>query len=650
MSAISTYFPNMRVRADLNQPPTSSAAETWTDWSSLVVERLTTFRGGRHELDKPKPGRLSMTLSTPNRDFDPANTSSSFVSAGWKPTRTYIQVQAEVNAAFLDVWYGWVDGWPISSGSNYTKVKITASDALRYLANARLPRSAWDYEIFTHADADNWYRFDETRGKELIDHLDDADGTYQIKDVDTSSNIDSAQHRKFKAEPMIPYAPDHEGYDIGAHNKRLGFAGVARTRVGSATSAPVTSADWSVCIWVRSYPWPASPEDPPDGLQQPVWVQDPAGNAYELKHAGLYITNAGDFVATYKHTDGGPLKTKGFTTGRLGWNGEPHCVWVIKQSDDLRLHINANVDEILVAGISTGATATGNILVGGYYVPGGSPDPPWFIGSVSDMVIFDGVALSTTQCRDLFFAGQHGIFGKASEIQATDVVIGYVLDVAGWPSGHRDLVAGAWDASAIPFNRTKVLDYLTPIVASEYGGRLFVANDGDIRFRRVNQSVTPDETVSNEPTASELLLDGISYGIIDKDVYNDVRVQFLNGETHKVDGTSVNADGQRELGVQTGLTTTADARARRDLLLTRYATTPAIRVQYVDVMPRDADDFERVLGLEIGDRLDVEVTHATGSDLDELTVIEGIEHRVGPGKVWRTRFYLSPHYVYTVPA
>jgi hypothetical protein len=184
---------------------------------------------------------------------------------------------------------------------------------------------------------------------------------------------------------------------------------------------------------------------------------------------------------------------------------------------------------------------------------------------------------------------------------------------------------------------TDTLGYLQQVTQTDVG-RLFVDRSGVLRYRDRTSGVTSGETVIFADAATSYTAPVVKFSAIKVEVgseflFNRVTATRTGGVAQTVsDATSIASYGIRSLARGTVLfNDDADTSAYAAYLLSQYKDA-TIRVVSHDVVlgGLGATAKAAMLALEIGDTVrTVWTPRSTGNQVDVLSLVEGIEHRIG---------------------
>ncbi len=240
-------------------------------------------------------------------------------------------------------------------------------------------------------------------------------------------------------------------------------------------------------------------------------------------------------------------------------------------------------------------------------------------------------------------------------------MINTVLTAANWPSsaggwpvdattGWRSLQTALSSGGRYPARNTPALEMCRNLADCE-GGAFFVSVAGKAQF--VNRHWWVDSNKTSKATFGDAAGPSLPYTDIkiacdDYQLYNDVSVTGLKGNTQSTsDATSVAAFGRRAL-VRSGLPVGASTNAKKIArwLVQRYKD-PGIRVSRIELKPRSDtgiwDLYDNTSGVGIGAKVTVNRHPPGGGTISAVCHVEGKETTVDvQNDDWTLAFDLSP--------
>lgn len=590
LGAHASDFPLLLVEVAFDTDPTA-ADQTWTDVTDYV--RAISIRRGRdHELQRAEAGTLSVLLDNRDRRFDPTYTSGAYYP-NVLPMRQ-IRVRAYWGGTVYDLYRGFVEQWP-QAWPEYGKdavVEVTAFDALGALQLAKTIQSYRDL-IISHGPVGYW-RLGETDGAIALDASGNGnDGTYVgavtlgtdgalTGDDDTAIRVDTI----LSTEQVT--IPDDATLDLG------------NTLTVEAWVSLGTSADAYI----------ARKTDGADGWQ----IHVTQGGNVELEYGATgnsFIGSTGTLTAaTWYHV----VVTKDGSTEKVYIDGVD--VTTTTGEEGLALSFN-----------DTTAPLELGVLFAGNYI------------DLDEVAVYP-TALTAAQVAQHYYAGRGT---RPSETAAAR--IGYVLDVAAWPTGLRDLDTGQTTLTSVTLSDQTANEAIQAIAEGERG--LVFANPGgtvvfqDRHWRILNASTAG--AVIGDGGGTEIPVGDIVAGYDVQDVWNHI-VVTPNGGTAVTasDASSQAAYYRRSLELSLQTTDRNEAQAAADYMLARYKD-PHLRVSSVSLVGGSGTAiWPHALGADISTRWTVRRRPPAGGTIETDVHLEAIEHDIRPGPVWTTTWSLSP--------
>lgn len=215
-----------------------------------------------------------------------------------------------------------------------------------------------------------------------------------------------------------------------------------------------------------------------------------------------------------------------------------------------------------------------------------------------------------------------------------------IARVLGWLGMTGDLEVGSSDVGHQSTADQQALDVINEVNSVEQGV-FFTAGDGRMvqhaRAHRFNTEPRVTLTASQVDGATAVTVDMAR-------VVNDYTVSRPGGASYRsIDADSVSTYGRRASSATLPAASDDDLRAAADAWVAHYAVpAPRIPSVTVDLLPLSASDAASVLGLEIGDRLQITGMPSTtpgGTTVDLM--VEGMEESVA-ADVWAVTLSTSP--------
>lgn len=580
----------------------------WIDLSARV-RSLSTRRGRVSEQDRFQAGTASIVFDNRDRYLDP-----SYMGSPWYgfilPMRR-INIQWTYAGTTYDQFTGYVDGWPQAyTNPSDATVTVTATDAFKFLANARADDSVYAVEILS----DNplaWYRLGETAG---------------------TVAFDSSGHGYHAAYQGGATSSSRAGLIQASTNTAIALDGTddAITRAVSPLSGfPFTLEAWGTIPASGSAYYLVSLNGVSAASISNMIVQfgyDPSLATFWARV--LNQPGAGAFVTT----SGAAGYSKGlvyhvvatFTNGTTAPN----------------LYVNGVLDNTATNVSNTAVIYQGDISIG-YFGAGSTPG--YSAASSIDEVAIYSSALSASRVAAHYAAGNLPWSGDDAGTR-----IGRILDRISWSPNDRSIATGKAILGNQPLNNDFALPLLQAIEVSEQG-YLFIDPAGKVVFQNRHQRLTATASVTSQATfgdtGSSLPYMDITMPYEDHTIVNRVKGQRAGGSVIEVSDVASRAQYLERavffdnLGQSTDLEVT-------DLVNWRLAhyKDALLRIDELTVNPRTspATLYPQILGRTFGDRVTVRRTpQGIGSSISKDVHIEGVEHSITPDN-WVTKFYLSP--------
>lgn len=567
-----------------------STSPTWVDVSSYVLTDgagpgITISRGRTSPLDDFRTGRASFRLRNDTRLFDPLYASGTYY--GQLLPGKQVRIRATANAVTTDQFRGFIKGWPQSfdDAGKWAYVDVECYDGLGWLSEAR-------------ATDDVLYGYASTLSIDVYLQSFAGDGWRDR----TGGTVGGLPFHYVTAEGA-PVATACDLPGVSAFTSAVSFDG--RTAL-QQIAAPFPAPAW-FALWFRT-----------DNNVATQTLACSASTGFTLS-----LTTAGAIEA--RTESGGSARI--YTSSLAGLcDGAWHMVAVaIPTTTTYQVYIDGNLDagSMSTSGGSPPSVAVSPDQLGARYNGAGVPRDRFYTGSLALLMARD-TELTAIEVLNLY------AIGRGTFAESTTARTGRILDAVGWPSAWRDLTATpAGLCSSAPFNNAQATTLLREVEATEQG-RLFVAKDGDVTlFARyyVNEATRGNSiqaTFSDDGADIAYQAGGYSQDV--DDVLNDVTVVLKSGaSSNSANSASITAYGRKSETINTllpDLTAAASMAAgvvtlRKDVLTRFTPVQPALELS--------AANWSTVLGLELGDRVRLEMTPGgVGSQLQQSATVEGI--------------------------
>lgn len=559
------------------------ATPTWVDVTSDVRE-VTTRRGRSDEYQNFEAGTATVVLDNRARKYDPINTAGTYY--GQLVPKKQIRVRATTTSTFA-VFQGYIKGWPVSmtdAGFDST-VTIECYDALGLLATEEMPNDVADKYIRSLNPRHYW---------PLTDPIDPL-------------NTTTTKLQDFGSSPQALTAP----VEVRTSNAP-----------GLAVGLPDTSVSLSETEFIEGWYFLTSPAAATDQTMI-QWFQLGSGNAnyiFSRYGVGHEVETAYD-----KSTSKLEIYTYNGTSQRLYSatvyldEFQPHHIGIKTLSAGTISSVY--VDGILENFTLTSTTAWTDPLFEVFAVTPGRHQQAaiWttLISGVDIKAIYSlGLATLTETTADRFTR-----------------LIGYTS----YPTAKTTVGTTVATVAEISVGGPSITTELQLLADSE-GGNLYVTKDGTIKMTgrydfAAGTSITSQATFGGAGIGIGTELD---YSIDSENMRNTLAVGFTGDATVTVtNATSVAAYGTMGGSWPTQLSTSQDAQTLGNLLI-GFSKDTALVISPIDVnVEASTANWTTILGLELLDRITLNIVPRTGSSTTVTQLLQSIEHNITPGQ-WTT--------------
>lgn len=245
-------------------------------------------------------------------------------------------------------------------------------------------------------------------------------------------------------------------------------------------------------------------------------------------------------------------------------------------------------------------------------------------------------------CVDAFKVLANQTSGGQFPVERSDERIGRLLDLAGWPSGKRDLAEGQTRLAAKDSQSANLLRAILDVADAEHG-IFYLDAAGNARFVDRHAFLTPRSDVTavfdddglRPPEHTVLEFD-------ESRLLNDITIVTADETEHTAeDATSQQRYMRRDDRQEHDLDNHWEGKDRADYLLSRLAD-PAVRISEISYQPLTNHRLWKwALGLSLGDRVTVIYRPQVGDPVERELIIEHIHHRAQDVQ-WVTTWQLSP--------
>lgn len=556
---------------------------TWVPVTTDVRE-VSIRRGRSNEYQNFEAGTATVVLDNRARTYDPINTASTY--NGQLLPKKQIRIRATTSST-VAVFQGYIKGWPVSmtdAGFDST-VTIECYDALGLLATEEMPDDVADKYIRSLNPRHYW---------PLTDPIDPL-------------NISTTQLQDFGTAPMPLTAP----YTVRTSNGP-----------GLAVGLPDTCVSLSETAYIEG--WYATTQPQPATAQTITeWFQLPSGTdnfIFMSYGVGHEVEAAYDKTTSklYLYTYNGTSERIYFGTSYLD-EFQPHHIGIVSASD-------GTITTVYIDGIALTMSL-------GFTTPDTDPLVEWFAvtpGRKQQAAVWTS-ALTEAQIQTIYRLGQ----AKLTETTSARFtrLIGYTL----YPTGKTAVGTTIGTVAEISVGGPSITTEMQLLADSE-GGSLYVTKDGTIKMTgrydfAAGTSLTSQATFGGAGIGIGTEMD---YTIDSDNMRNTLAVGFSGDGTVTVtNATSANAYGTMGGSWPTQLSTSQDAEALGNMLV-GFSKDTALVLSPIDVnVEASTTNWTTILGLELLDRITVNIVPRTGSSTTVLQLLQSIEHRITPGQ-WTT--------------
>tara|TARA_R100001460_G_scaffold25771_2_gene51992 strand:+ start:9044 stop:10306 length:1263 start_codon:yes stop_codon:yes gene_type:complete len=236
--------------------------------------------------------------------------------------------------------------------------------------------------------------------------------------------------------------------------------------------------------------------------------------------------------------------------------------------------------------------------------------------------------------------------GYDDSVELTSVRLSRLLDSIGFPSALRDINTGTLNIQQQGIT-TNLLTAMRECETAE-NAQFFIAKDGKATFRNRDYKLSNAKAINVQATfdnsGSNLPYQDVVTSFDTDEVRNVYEWTRTGGATQYVaDADSVSRYTAKTSTVTTKNTSDANVLSIIQQKLSETAL-PIERIDSLRINPRDNTSlWEKVLGLEFGDRVKVNITNPNGSTFSDEVWIQSIRHNINSGsQTWNYSISLSP--------
>ena len=561
------------------------ASPTWTDVTSYV-RQINIQRGRTDELSDFESGNATVVLDNRSRIFDPFYTAGTYY--GKLLPRRQIKIEAYKPTDPYPVFRGFVEGWPVTitdAGFDAT-VTVQCFDALGLLADEELPDDISSNYILSLSPRHYW---------PLDDPIDpETYTTAQLKDLGSSP------------KPLVPF-------------------GTFRTANGPglAPALPNTCLQVSETEFQSAWTFNGSAMAATVSTMVGWYIQGTGTNfiilLYSLSHQVEYIYDVVNDTSTVNIYDGTTQRSYSATT-YLDANIAHHVAIVVNS--------NATLQTLYIDGQAVTTTLTSTAFA----VSGIIEDLQTGAGRKQQLAIFT-TQLTSTEVKTIYRLGR-SLLTETSNARFNRL-IGYTP----FPASLTSTPSAAYSATVaeIGAGGPPVTEELQILTDSE-GGNLYVSKEGILTFTSRMAIFEGLSLTSNETFGGANISIGteINYRLDANNLRNTLAVGYSgDGSIEVSNAASITAYGTAGGSWNTQLSTVEDAQSLGNLLV-GFSATPAVVIDPIEVnVAANDDDWNRVLSLELLNRITLNIVQKVGSTLTFSQILQSITHTITPSQ-WST--------------
>jgi hypothetical protein len=340
---------------------------------------------------------------------------------------------------------------------------------------------------------------------------------------------------------------------------------------------------------------------------------------YSLSHQVEYIYDVDNDTSTVNIYDGTTQRSYSATT-YLDANIAHHVAIVVNS--------NATLNALYIDGqaVTTSLTSTA------FAVSGIIEDLQTGAGRKQQLAIFT-TQLTAEQVKTIYRLGR-GLLTEGT-VARFNRLIGYTP----FPSALTATPSASYSATLaeISTGGPPVTEELQTVSDSE-GGNLFVSKEGILTLTS-RMAIFEGTSLTSEATfggADISIGTEINYRLDSSNLRNTLAVGYSgDGSTEVSNSASITAYGTAGGSWSTQLSTVDDAQTLGNLLV-GFSATPAVVIDPIEVnVAANDDDWNRVLGLELLNRITLNIVQKVGSTLTFSQILQSITHTITPSQ-WST--------------
>ena len=612
------------------------AAPSWTSFATRVLQ-LDVSRGRNTENDTIEAGTLTVDLLNNDRALEPFNAAGPYYGASY-PGNIVPNKRIRARGGSVDLFYGFIERITCTFRNGVTIARVEASDAFRYLERASVDlRLAFD--TFDRSDASSlgnaekggaWSvvgtgvataGIDQNRAK-LIFTFPSAGNNLVAALVDTGK-VDFTADIKFDpptsslVSGIVFRYQDNQNYCIAGATSTTVY--LIRVLNGVQTTVQQFSGSYSEnsVLLVRVVGNRATVEISSSVLDANIGA-DPGGTKHGF---GAFIVGALGIQTLY-YDD--------FRLWRDWPANEPTHTVVGRILDNLSWPA---ADRLIASSEFVAAQLSGE-----------------YFTSLNEVFLASAVtatATSLTLTANTGFAA-----GSSLKIDSETMYISAISGVTFTVVRGIDSAATSHDAGATVYNVRFVhnpvlaaLQLLQELATTE-GGAFYIGRDGKAVFETAGTRASQARSITSQValgTGGIPILDGIEYGVDEKDIINRVVVAGFSTHEYTFDDTASQADyllSEVRL-TDLRLDLDKDVQTAGRIRLNHYKQ-PTIRFSDLGVNVNGLATPSDMFAREVSDLVTLTLTpEGGGAAISEAQYVERVQHNY-VGNVWTTRLSLSP--------
>lgn len=547
---------------------------TWTD-VTIYVWRMDIDRGRTDDWGDFN-SFASVTLNNRTRRFDPYYTSGPYY--GKLLPRRQIRIRATYGGTTYDVFRGFIDGWNpewTDAGTN-SSVTVSCFDALQLLGSEQLPAD-WANPYVLSLNPRHYYPLNEPVVSFSTTQTFKDYGTFPL-DMTGSSGISQGQQ---VAEGLV--------------NRSVAAIGASAS---TGYYPAIGATNFTVSCWA------VMGEGNVNGF---MGVTDWAmGYLSTTDNLAVVIGDSGTFRTWTPTTD--------FDIS------QPH--FYAFTYDSSAKSIQLFIDGVLV-GTTVTTLATGNAIYERVGLTG---------GEFQQVCVWTSI-LTQAQLQNIFN------YSKALFPETTTDRFNRIIAESPFPSTLTSAPASPINSVlTITDNAPRISDELRVTAASE-GGPLFVSKNGTVTMFSQTQQFTQTRSITAQAIyggIGQKLGQQVTITADGDSMRNTAYITMSGGGVYeKTNSSSATAYGVSSMSVDTHVQTLANADSLANLV-TGFGGNVYPDLSPVDVVLSADENWAPTLGLELMDRIELNVAPPTGNVITTPMLVQKIRHEVVPG-LWRTQ-------------